>query len=187
MKRDFPDHEASPWIPNLTMIQAIGATHDLGHPPFGHGGEVAFHYAMRGDGGFEGNGQTLRILSRLEKFSASNGANLSRRSLLGVLKYPAPMSAVRSTDEKLTPALLGDASVVRPTGRPAVRPSAISTAIRMWWTGCSTPCPGLSGTCSRPESRWRATMARPSTSCSIVASWTSPTISPSVCTTLRTH
>jgi dGTPase len=57
---------------------------------------------MRGDGGFEGNGQTLSILSRLEKFSASNGVNLSRRSLLGVLKYPAPMSAVRSTNEKLS-------------------------------------------------------------------------------------
>lgn len=122
LKQDLPDHEVSPWIPNLTMIQAIGATHDLGHPPFGHGGEVALNYAMRGDGGFEGNGQTLRILSRLEKFSASNGANLSRRSLLGVLKYPAPMSAVRCTDENLTPALLGGASVLRLINRKACRP-----------------------------------------------------------------
>lgn len=122
LQRDFPSHEAALWIPDLTMIQAIGATHDLGHPPFGHGGEVALHYGMRNHGGFEGNGQTLRILSRLEKFSARNGANLSRRSLLGVLKYPAPMSAVRSDADKMTPALLEGTSVVHLINRKACRP-----------------------------------------------------------------
>lgn len=122
LQKDFPYHEAAPWIPDLTMIQAIGATHDLGHPPFGHGGEIALHYGMRYHGGFEGNGQTLRILSRLEKFSDSNGANLSRRSLLGVLKYPAPMSAVRSADKKLAPALLEGTSVVHLINRKACRP-----------------------------------------------------------------
>ncbi len=77
---------------------------------------------MRGNGGFEGNGQTLRILSRLESFSDSNGANLSRRSLLGVLKYPAPMSAVRSDDKDLRPALLDKTSVVHVINRKACRP-----------------------------------------------------------------
>lgn len=76
-------------LPDRSLMQAIGCTHDLGHPPFGHGGEVALNYCMRDHGGFEGNGQTLRILSRLESFSASAGANLCRRTLLGVLKYPA--------------------------------------------------------------------------------------------------
>lgn len=122
LSKDFADHEAAPWIPDLTMIQAVGAAHDLGHPPFGHGGEVALNYGMRKDGGFEGNGQTLRILSRLESFSDSNGANLSRRSLLGILKYPAPMSAVRSTDKELQPALLGETSVVHLINRNACRP-----------------------------------------------------------------
>ena len=122
LNRDFAGHAAAPWIPDLTMIQAIGATHDLGHPPFGHGGEVALHYGMRDNGGFEGNGQTLRILSRLESFSDSNGANLSRRSLLGVLKYPAPMSAVRSADERLQPVLLDGTSVVHLIDRKACRP-----------------------------------------------------------------
>jgi len=51
---------------------------------------------MREDGGFEGNGQTLRILSRHENFSENAGANLSRRTLLGVLKYPASYTSVKS-------------------------------------------------------------------------------------------
>ncbi|MFC4279326.1 anti-phage deoxyguanosine triphosphatase [Thalassotalea piscium] len=55
---------------------------------FGHGGEVALHFMMRDHGGFEGNGQTLRIVSNLEPFSESNGMNLARRTLLGLIKYP---------------------------------------------------------------------------------------------------
>ena len=76
-------------LPGLTLIQALGFTHDLGHAPFGHGGEVALNYCMRDVGGFEGNAYTLRILARLEHYSERDGANLTRRSLLGVLKYPA--------------------------------------------------------------------------------------------------
>jgi len=97
LARSYPDHLATPRLPDRSMIQAVGCTHDLGHPPFGHGGEIALNYCMReGDLGFEGNGQTLRILSKLETFSACAGANLCRRTLLGVLKYPAPFSRVRS-------------------------------------------------------------------------------------------
>jgi dGTPase len=92
LRRTKSDETAATKIPGRSLIQAIGCAHDLGHPPFGHGGEVALNYCMRGDGGFEGNGQTLRILSRFEKFSDCAGANLTRRTLLGVLKYPAPYS-----------------------------------------------------------------------------------------------
>lgn len=53
---------------------------------------------MREAGGFEGNGQTLRLLARLENFSANAGANLSRRTLLGVLKYPAPLSVLLNSE-----------------------------------------------------------------------------------------
>jgi dGTPase len=53
---------------------------------------------MRSHGGFEGNGQTLRILSRLENFSKKHGSDLTRRSLLGVLKYPAAYSLVVNPD-----------------------------------------------------------------------------------------
>ncbi|WP_448212260.1 anti-phage deoxyguanosine triphosphatase [Colwellia sp. MEBiC06753] len=76
----FPDDD--------TLIEALCLAHDIGHPPFGHGGEVALHYMMRKHGGFEGNGQTLRIVARLEPFSEGYGMNLSRRTLLGLLKYP---------------------------------------------------------------------------------------------------
>jgi dGTPase len=71
-----------------SLIETICLAHDIGHPPFGHGGEVALNYMMREHGGFEGNGQTLRIVARLETFSEHFGMNLSRRTLLGLLKYP---------------------------------------------------------------------------------------------------
>ncbi len=92
LAQSFPDHPATIVLPDRSQIHAIACSHDLGHPPFGHGGEVALNYCMRDAGGFEGNGQTLRLLARLENFSAGAGANLSRRSMLGVLKYPAPLS-----------------------------------------------------------------------------------------------
>ncbi len=118
--KKYPDHPAGDWVPDLATIQAIGVTHDLGHPPFGHGGEVALNYCMRDQGGFEGNGQTLRILARLERFSASSGANLTRRTLLGVLKYPAPYSAV--LNPKLKPRLTGGTSVIELIDREACKP-----------------------------------------------------------------
>jgi dGTPase len=70
------------------LIESICLAHDIGHPPFGHGGEIALHYMMREHGGFEGNGQTLRIVARLETFSEHFGMNLTRRTLLGLMKYP---------------------------------------------------------------------------------------------------
>jgi len=74
---------------NDTLIEALCLAHDIGHPPFGHGGEVALHYMMRADGGFEGNGQTFRIVGKLEPYTADAGMNLCRRTLLGLLKYPS--------------------------------------------------------------------------------------------------
>ncbi len=76
-------------IPPFSLIEAICLAHDLGHPPFGHGGEIALNSTMYEFGGFEGNGQTLRIVSRLGEYSPAHGIDLTRRTLLGLLKYPA--------------------------------------------------------------------------------------------------
>ncbi|MDQ7020109.1 MAG: dNTP triphosphohydrolase [Robiginitomaculum sp.] len=91
-RQDNQDQPVFNHLPEDSLIQVLGYTHDLGHPPFGHGGEVALNYCMRDHGGFEGNGQTLRILARLEKMSGNEGADLTRRALLGILKYPIPFS-----------------------------------------------------------------------------------------------
>ena len=91
------DSSISPHIPSFFQIEATCLAHDLGHPPFGHGGEVALNYHMLGHGGFEGNGQTLRILSKLGEYSEQHGLDVTRRTLLGVLKYPVLHSEVQST------------------------------------------------------------------------------------------
>lgn len=92
IKRRFKDSDVIEYLPDERLLEAICLSHDYGHPPFGHGGERALNFAMRNDGGFEGNGQTLRILSKLEKYSANHGLNPTRRVLLGILKYPATYS-----------------------------------------------------------------------------------------------
>lgn len=120
LAKSFPDHPATTLLPERSLIHAIGCTHDFGHPPFGHGGEVALNYCMRDHGGFEGNGQTLRILARLESFSASAGANLSRRTLLGVLKYPAPFSA--ACNPLITPRLHDGPQTIRVLDARACKP-----------------------------------------------------------------
>ncbi|PYF06956.1 dGTPase [Rhodobacter viridis] len=120
LAKSFPDHTATAVLPDRSQIHAIACAHDLGHPPFGHGGEVALNYCMREAGGFEGNGQTLRLLARLENFSAQAGANLSRRSMLGVLKYPAPLSALLTP--AIRPQLQSGLSVLRTIDLPASTP-----------------------------------------------------------------
>ena len=63
-----------------SLIEAICLAHDIGHPPFGHGGEVALNFMMHNFGGFEGNGQTFRIVTKLEPYTEHHGMNLSRRT-----------------------------------------------------------------------------------------------------------
>ncbi len=80
--------EQREWLAPLGLMDAICLAHDIGHSPFGHGGEVALNYMMRDHGCFEANGQTLRILARLGEYSENDGLDLTRRTTLGIIKYP---------------------------------------------------------------------------------------------------
>lgn len=105
---------------DVDLIEFAGIAHDLGHPPFGHNGERALDECMKKDGGFEGNAQTLRILTKVERkvysesldsafihgitddgTDARLGLNLTYRSLASILKYDALINPTRDDDSDL--------------------------------------------------------------------------------------
>jgi dGTPase len=76
------------------LAEALALAHDLGHTPFGHAGEEALNLAMAPYGGFDHNGQTLRILTRLEAhYAAFDGLNLVWETLEGTAKHNGPLIA----------------------------------------------------------------------------------------------
>jgi len=74
---------------DFQLLEAVCVAHDIGHPPFGHAGERALNALMADHGGFEGNAQTLRILTRTiyHRAEGRSGMSPSRALLDGVLKY----------------------------------------------------------------------------------------------------
>lgn len=104
---------------DLDLVEIAALAHDIGHPPFGHTGEAALDKQMSRHGGFEGNAQTLRIVTRLEKRQTEpgtdvdafeefengvdlrRGLNLCSRSIAALLKYDSRIAVDRGDNPKL--------------------------------------------------------------------------------------
>lgn len=95
---------------NVDLCEAVALAHDLGHPPFGHGGERVLNARMADHGGFEHNAQALRIIDALEhRYPDFPGLNLTAETRRGLLKNKP---AYTGMGEGLTPIAAIEAQVV---------------------------------------------------------------------------
>ena len=78
---------------NEDLTEALCLAHDLGHPPFGHGGEEALNEALADAGGFDHNGHSLRLVTCLENpYPTFDGLNLTWETLEGLAKHNGPIA-----------------------------------------------------------------------------------------------
>ncbi|MGA7161290.1 MAG: dNTP triphosphohydrolase [Bacteroidota bacterium] len=97
--------QGSPLLSNTftidaNLVEAICLSHDLGHPPFGHAGERTLNTLMKKYGGFEGNAQTLRLITEIIYSSSGErqGMNPTRAFLDGILKYKTPYGVLENPE-----------------------------------------------------------------------------------------
>ncbi|MFJ4174720.1 dGTP triphosphohydrolase [Microbacterium sp. NPDC089696] len=119
--RSLPDHPK--WIDvvvangglDIAACEAAGLAHDIGHPPFGHAGEDALNDYLEDHevlDGFEGNAQTFRTVTRLDRIKGTSefGLNLTDVTLAAILKYPYPKKKpYKDKDNRKFGAYLDDA------------------------------------------------------------------------------
>lgn len=90
---------------NEDLVETICLAHDIGHPPFGHSGEVILNELMTGAGGFDHNQQTLRIVTKLEnRYTEFPGLNLTFETREGIVKHETEYD-VSSVEEMYLPEL----------------------------------------------------------------------------------
>jgi dGTPase len=112
------------------LVDAACLAHDIGHSPFGHNGETALNELAAAAGGFEGNAQSLRLLTRLEPKVRGAGLNLTRATLDATLKYPwfsqgpGTKFGVYAEDAEVFGWIRQDA----PTGRPCLEAQVMDWA-----------------------------------------------------------
>ena len=84
------------------LAEALALAHDLGHPPFGHAGEEGLQKVMAPYGGFDHNGQALRLVTHLEaRYAGFDGLNLTWETLEGLAKHNGPLIAAPGQTLKL--------------------------------------------------------------------------------------
>ena len=81
---------------DVDSVEAAGLAHDIGHPPFGHVAEQTLDQLMQPFGGFEGNAQSFRIVTRLaQRHPELDGLDLTRGTLDAMIKYPWPRAGLK--------------------------------------------------------------------------------------------